>query len=843
MSRLRDILLRIFKGPALLPESTDQPANVLRVAQGAQLRPLGGLSRPPLYYRLWQMANLSTFKGDLGLSSADKTVAIKVTNEGQCFIVFYDCVNDQVRGMGYVGIDDEVDPSDVITPPTLTKPFPSTQVLWKGLDVEAKWNFEYAEQSVLMLNGIDLTFIYKPRPSEFRRMADQIRPIKPEGSSIDIVEENPANASYQFQNVLYLALEPLFKPVSDESYQRALGNNIFVSVVQGDKANEFNSTITGIGTYADPYRYMVITPLELPTEDELVAFINRDTNAQGIVFAELVGTSATMTSDSLFTDAHLYGGVTSYEDTDVFAAPQVDVALTYFKKDPTGQQRGFESAPSPIVTITDAGSMRVQVRVFKDDHPDVDTYDAIRIYLSSYEIVQTDQGWQYDGDLFVYNSGTTKATNGFATEGYVAFKRVLEVPNEDGVYTIAPSLIQPGRPLNAKNKIPPPCTGGIFIYGRWFMWGNPDDLMKIHYTHVATDEIRLPEGGGLMDFIRVPTRAQEDAVTACFDFRGQLVAYTKEDVHQIPSTFFETGIIASSIVAGAINDKCIVNWEGGRQLFLAANFNLYELSIPFEASESNKTPVSKLVNELLGPYIQQYADTTNLDAPHSYVDYGAKQWWLWMAKWGGGITSFCYDFQTQELTGPFDAPGLNCSTSLSQADSRCVGADELGNLLFIDLRSNLTTTEIFSNNTSLTLHDAGTENPDLAYPYTAIPGGPDEGKLIAKAQTIEFSTGWQYVADGNNQGGVYEVSWNLIRGSEAYLILKLFTQAADLTGASSTGYSRTYYIGRLFPKAYGHKLVEFNGNPVRAQATLYCGDDLPFAMRDFTISVKPQGRR
>lgn len=843
MSRLRNILLRVFKGPALLPESTDQPANVLRVAQGAQLRPLGGLSRPPLYFRLWLMQNLSTFKGDLGLSSDDKTAAIKVTNEGQCFIVFYDCVNDQVRGMGYVGIDDEVDPSDVITPPTLTTPNPSTQVLWRGLDIEAKWNFEYAEQSVLMLNGVDLQFIYKPRPSEFRRMADQIRPIKPQGTAIDIVNENPANAQYQWGNVSFQALEPFFTPISDETYKRADGNNIIVSVVQGDKEDEFNSLISGMGTFGDPYVYTVICPSNLPTEDELVAFINRDTNAQGIVVGVLVGASAQMDEDSLFHDARLYGGVTSYEDSDVFAAPQVDVCCTYYKVDPTKNGNGFETAPSPIVTITDAGSRRIQVRVFKDDHPDVDSYKTIRIYLSAYEIVETNQGWQYDGDLFVYNSGTTKATKGFATEGYAAFRRVLEVPNADGVYTIAPSLVQPGRVLNAKNKIPPPCKGAIFIYGRWFMYGNVNDPMAIPFTHSATDEVRLPEGGGLLDYIRVPSRAQNDAVLALFDFRGQLGAYTKEDYHQIPSTFYDTGIVASSVIAGAINDKCIVNWEGGRQLFLGANFNLYELSSPFTASDANQTPVSKLVNELLGPYIQQYADTTDLETPHSYVDYGAKQWWIWMAKWGGGITSFCYDFQTQDLTGPFDAPGLVCSTSISQADSRCIGADQLGNLLVIDLRSNLTTTEIFTNNTSLTLHDAGTENPDLAYPYTAIPSGPDAGKLIAKAQTIQFSTGWQYVADGNNQGGVYEVSWNLIRGSEAYLILTLFTQTADLTGASSTGYSRTYHIGKLFPNAYGHKLVLFNGNPVRAQATLYCGDDLPFAMRDFTISVKPQGRR
>jgi len=830
--QLAPVHIREFKGVSLQRDTTDQKPGTLLSARNAVLRPLGGLATPPPALRLWGTTPLSEYLDGLSLTTADKTVLLKVSNEGHQFLVFYDTVRAKCMGVFYGGAD--ADALSVTAKPTLTLDGAEFCVLWKKLQTGLRWGGNTIMGLVVMGNGCDANLVWDAQEGTIRRMGDHVRPLFPQATATDVSTLEAHDASFTYDGILYQALEPGFDPVNEETYERANGNNVVVNVAQGG-VDYFDSLLEGKGTWAEPYEYTAIVPATLPTNEQMVNFIQTDPNAAGIVNATLLEDRDEVT---LFSGARLEGGITSFDESDVFKSPQVDVVTTYFRRD--SRNIGFESAPSPIFTCKEVGAQRMRVTVTKDDlRPGASEFDAIRIYVSAYTVQEQGQGWAYDGQTFNYSAGETVATDGFATRGYRAFKLALEVPNEDGTYLIAPSLLNDGTELNAEMKMPRPATQFTFAYGRIWSIGDQAHPLRLHYTReFDPSEALFPENTETQNYVTIPSDDPSDRLTAISSYRNQLVAYTKRKARLVPVDWLTAGTAETPVHSGAINQRCAINWTDGQQYYIGGDFNLYRMRQPTDTDDSSAAPVSQLMAPGLGDYLQEFADTTQGSLAHSEIDYLNRQWWFWLITQAGTYKGFCFDFEEKELTGPFDFPEINASCRINDADSRIVGCDDLGNLWVVDLEGAANRFQAFDNTEAVTLYESADSIP-AAYAehsgrgviQTHAIGDPAAVRYILDGQLMEWETGWLYARQPGDLVGWYKIQWSTVQGSAGHVTIKI---------EDDNGNVRTYYYGEVYGRRNPHtQIVMFKGRAVRFTLQAATGDGKPFALRDASLWYKP----
>lgn len=794
-----------FAGVDLKSESSEAqsaPSMSLRRAEGALLYPVGALSRTPTYERLWGLKNLREYILMLGLQAADKGVCILLRNEGYMFLVFYDVIHQQSLGCLYAGPDPDNPP---VGSPTLVLANPSMEVLWKGLAMQRRWSGIRSGTVVIMGNGYDANLVLETSaPVTIRPQNDQIRPLVPLVGMVDPQENVHQDATLQAGNVLFTALEAEFQPVDDAPYRRDYGNNVQVSVVQSGYA-VFSSELSGTGTLIDPFVYTVLCPLTLPTEDQLCNFINRDPNSQGVVSAQVVGTAGVVT---LFPAAPLTGGTSQFAVEDVFAGPFAAACLTYCKKGV--QPNTFsETMPSPVKTCQLSEGGRLSITIDQDTSDYAAQYDTIRIYVAD----------------------VADKAFGLSANYYGSFCFSLEVPNTPGTYVIAPSMLDKTTVLSTEARTAPPCSMFVFDEGRLIMSGNADFPMRVWFTKQATRNQLLPEGIGIFNYIDFPATVVGDAIVALGSYRGSSVAYSKHSAYPYDATNGTTKRYA--ITTGALNSRTVKTWTNGAQYYLGRDYNIYTLTQPVTDARSD-VPDFNLPAPQIGNYLQQYCDVRDTSFAHSVVDTLNKNWWIWLKNKAGGISGFTYQFETAQLTGPFDYPQLMCAEFLEDGDTRMVGMDMAGNLLFMDVQTLTTVGEPFDNDQAITLREPDDLSDDTLDGFGIAMinvGGPT--KYVRRANVIRLQSPWLNCSNAAGMKSFYSVAWQCIQGSSGLVWVTAFNEK---------GQSVTRYYGDVFGRDKPPRvLLRMQGNLIQLLMTVVVGDDLPFALRNVTLEYEPMG--
>lgn len=793
-----------FSGVDLKTESTELPATPampLRRAEGALLTPVGALSRTPPYQEVWGLGNLRTYMAGLGLSSSDKGVCILARNEGILYLLFYDCTNLQSLGSIYAGKDPE---SAYSGPLTLAAVGAELQVLWRGLACQYRWTGKRSGTVVIMGNGFDPNLVLETStPVTIRPLNDQMRPLMPIVAMLDAEEGPHQNATLQANNVLFTALEAGFNPQDDPPYRRDYGNYVQVSVVQSGY-DYFSSSLSGTGTLIDPFVYTVLCPQTLPTEDQLCNYVQHDATAQGVISAQLVGTA---TAVRLFPATSLAGGVAQFKPTDIFAGPYAAACLTYCKR---GVQASTfsETMPSPVATCQLSDGGRLSVTIDQDSAEYVERYDTIRIYVAD----------------------VAAPTFGLSANFYGSFLFALEVPNAAGTYSIAPSMLQTGTVLSVEGRTPPPCSMFVFDEGRLIMSGNSDFPMRVWFAKQASVSQLLPEGLGIFGFKDFPASIVGDAIVALGTYRGATVIYAKRSAYPYDAALTTRRY---AILSGALNSRVVTTWTNGAQYYLARDYNIYTLTQPVTDARS-EVPDFNLPAPQIGNYLQQYIDPTDTHFAHSVVDTLNKQWWIWLRNSSGGMSAFVLNFETAQLTGPFDYPQLMCAEFLEDGDTRMVGMDIAGNFFFMDVQATTTVGEPFQNTSGITLHDAS-EVPDGALDGFGIAAINVAGKVqyVQRANIIRIQSPWLNFADASGKKAFYGVSWQCIEGSAGLVWVVCFNEK---------GQSVVRYYGDVFGRTKPPRVnLRMQGTLLQFLLIVLVGDDRPFAIRNVTLGYEPMG--
>lgn len=752
------------------------------------------------------MPNLKNYAASLGLTTASGTCVILIQNEGRMVLAFYDFTTLQSCGLIRLG-DDPTNPIQAL--PTLTAPNPTMTVLWTGLAIQTKWSGAQSGDFAFMGNGVDDNLVFQISTMTIATEADQVRPLAPTISFVDAEQQAPADAFLQAQGVYFQALEPFFVTYQDYNtpgapYVRARGNFVQVSVVQSNLAY-FESSQSGYGTASNPFLYTVFCPNPMPTEQELVNFIIRDPHAQGLITATL--TATTTVAPVLFPATYLTGGVTQFNPTDVFAGPFAGVLLTYFKKG-AAEGTGAETMPGPVVSTQLFDNGRIAVTVIPDTlSPIGSSYDTVRIYVAD----------------------MAAKTFGFSPESYGAFFFALEVPNAAGTYVIAPSMLSTTKVVSIESRPPPPCSMFVFADNTLLMSGNADRPMRVYNTMFSTKENLVPQGVGIYDYQDYQAGNTDDAIAALGSYRGQAVVYTKYKAYP-----YTTGTITRFALAiGAMNSQTVITWTNGAQYYLGRDLTIYTLTQPVTDARSD-VPDFNLPFPQITNYLKQYCDPTDTVYPNGVVDSLNKEWWLWLRGTVGNMQAFVINLEQNQVTGPIDFPQFMASLFLDAGDTRVIGMDMAGNLLWMDFAQPFTLSETFNNNSALTLYPATTpvDNTLDGFGICQVYSTP-QNEYVQKAQAIRFQTPWMNLNGADSKKGLYSIQFQCVEGSAGIV---------NITAFNDKGQSVTRTYGDVFNYTNPHKiLLGISGSLVQFLMTVIVADDLPFALRSVTFTFEELG--
>jgi hypothetical protein len=823
--KLKQVQIKSPKGVQLVTESTDISLESLRVAENCILRPNGAITRAPTFHKLWDITNLRDVASTLGLTKEDNTCLISIRNEGISFLVFYNVAEGEVLGLFYTG---KTGGSEAHPKPTLTGGTPEYDVLWKYLRENARWRGYVVDDRLYMGNGLDECLVFEQSSQTLRRLGDQLRPIRPVVSVITPTERIGRDAALEYNGITWRALEPFFKPEKEAPYKRGDGNRVKVAVVMGDQVGYYSSTLVGDGSAAAPYFYKVIIPKGGGTTDQLVNFVARDGNAQGVVFCEV----NTIEAIKLFSEAILSGAVSAFDDEDIFAVDDVEVALTYVRGTATsaGSSAGrIETSPSPVVSVKNAGKGRIRVRVTRDTHPTSGQYTGIRIYVGASGIQPIVEPTETE-DKQLLATKKFVSRSAFAVTGYEGLVLALEVPNEDGTYEIAPSFLTQKR-LQAPSRPAPPVSYFAQAADRVFMSGDRTAPLRIYFSpKAATDEAPYES---VDTYVDLPAGEPQDSITGLIEYRGRITAFTKRNAYVIdPRNFERYGL---SLVSGALSHETISAWTDARMMFLSRDYGIYQLELPSLSQKASSVPFGNLVVPQSNEFFSRYVDT--LDAEHAVglADHLNELWWFWLRSKEGRQICFVYDMRTDGICGPIDAPQIGHVTRIDLDDSRIIGADLNGNLYACNTRNEFDERESMlpysASNLEQSRVPVSTAPDNLEGIPVAITGTGVTQKALINAGLLRIATPWTDLGAPNYTKAVYAIRFTTFKNSVGEV---------TITVRNDKGQAITKTYGDVFGKTDHQLLLMIPGKLFQVELQVMYGAGLPFGIRSILCLHKIQ---
>lgn len=373
---------------------TTQIGAAAQKASNILLRPIGAMRSIPVFERLWAIASSSDIPttmraipapGGGTLGNSHKTVALKVSRQGKSYLQFYNFPADQARGLFYLGDDGTFTSGDYdFTAGTgLT-----WTVLATGLDNDARWYGLPMYGQWSLSNGVDdsvcVQLARSKAPGIWRKAGSNIKPSAP------IISLTPPSkdANTQAKLEIRAATVVLTFTAAADRFPGAAGNNcIYVATVNDPYSTALSSTLTGSGTTADPYHYIIHTGSDAPSSSNnaVVAFVNGDSKVVGILTAATASSSALLNATSTALTALSAG--TGTGTSDGFANRTVNIYARYW--DPGTNNLGYEgisSDKSNELIITADTALDILVRVPVDNSVEDGRFDYVRLYMQQGEV-------------------------------------------------------------------------------------------------------------------------------------------------------------------------------------------------------------------------------------------------------------------------------------------------------------------------------------------------------------------------------------------------------------------------------------------------------------------------
>ena len=339
------------------------------------------------------------------------------------------------------------------------------------------------------------------------------------------------------------ATQSLTLTVNADWLAGSAGNNVFKAKIEATFNDTLSSTLTGTGTTADPYYYLLSTPAAGSSIDALVSFINADSKVITFITASKSGNDALLLASSgtvLLANGSGTGVSTGYTNRTV----------TFYQRfwDPGTDGYGYEGVSSPISNeLVIAADANNDIRVWCPVNAAAEDgrFGYIRLYMQFEEA--PDAVWLLINPDSPVPNGLTGAFTRYASTNEITLAGSGWAAND--IVQVATTGTLPTGLTALTNYY----LGTGTAAGRWYLSLTPDGTAVTisdagSGTHMATLQSKcvqigtqtpfLPadEGGLMFDNQNRPLPHTLHAFTNDQVWRGGVTAYPERLYVSKPST-------------------------------------------------------------------------------------------------------------------------------------------------------------------------------------------------------------------------------------------------------------------------------------------------------------------
>jgi hypothetical protein len=591
------------------------------------------------------------------------------------------------------------------------------------------------------------------------------------------------------------------------NYPGANGNSRIQVVIQNSAyATSISSSMTGAGTTSNPYLYTIITGSSAATNstDAIVAFVNADTRAFGILSASKSAADATADTGS-YGPTFLSGGIGS-GTSEGLTSQTCTVYLRYF--DSGSERLGYEGISSDIsntIILDESTRSDILVTITPDPAAEGGRFDLIRVYF------QFGEGsaaiWNYVGEV-ANTSGTKTLQVGTNTEIGAAM------------------AVDQNRPLPYRDCV---MVGSQVWYG-----GGSDNPDLLYVSKSAVDDEIAPEGANAEspELISMARQTSRLKVTALYTDDYRLHVHTNNGVILLNPSDPTADKHIPQVTVGALNPACITEYENSRIFFLGSDLQIYEFSGARygrrNIAAASKDSIEYLLDIANVDKIGQQPDRVN-----TWVDLRSELYWFSFPGQDNTLTSFAYDFQNNGVVGYFDYPKAYAVAKMEPERPETVFCDEDGNLFFMDSREQNDSGDTLDTSLAYTPHAITDPIPVSMAGYGYVDRG---GYRYYQAVQSVIETGFidlGKVTQFKQFGGLL---FSTVKNSRAFM---------DITFANKSGFEVTRTLSDIYSTSTQQLrkiLAQLGGEAVKVKFTIVAAEQSPWIIRNMSLLYRSVGQ-
>jgi hypothetical protein len=807
---MNEFPIREFGTVSSLKESTHLGRQVQELTN-VLLRPAGGFKGPPILERLWGIATFSSLKTAIhgGTSVFTlKTTAVKFSSQGKNFLIFYDWIHSECRGLFYLGDDGTFTGTLNLFSGTVVY-----ESLATGLDADARWYGQRVYDQIILGNGIDDNLIAqlgRTQPAapdaELRYAGSNAVPATPIVSAVPIVTIANVQATWVVSGrasgvALTFTADSLQFPGTS-------GHNIRVGIVY-DSYDTGSPDISrsGAGTLASPYAFTIRTR---PTgagssNNAIVAAVAASTLCFGIMSCTTASSNNAEDVGNWGSTA-LSGGVDANSSVGFFDTIK-SVYLRYW--DPGHNGCGYEapsSAKSADIVIGDsAGNERdIQVKVTGNASVAGGRFTFIRIYLQ------------------------------FGLGDDAIWSLVREVPNTTGtaIYTLGTDVVI-GQAMSIDQGRPLPSKFATFAGQKTWLAGIEGYPSRVAISKQAVEDEKVPEGMNQESFIEVPGQLDESGgaeIRALVSDEQYVHVHTTRGITLVTPS--DLNRFNAPVQGGAMSQNMIAGWERGRTFYLSLSLMLFDFN---GARYGKRDAAFKSLDAAayMRDRVSESALGEGVDRAWMMPDTMTQLLWFWLPDDNGTLRGYAYDTIMEGITGPYDFPKVYASCTLEPNRPEFICVDEGGNLFVWNPASQADHGDELDVQAAFTPRALSYTPPATQNGWLTVTYG---GAKYTQATDCVMETGMLDMGDGSGIKAFRGLTFRSIPNSRALVEITFI-------GKSGISVTRTYGDVGAYQSSRPHKVTcGIQDTAVKIRFRFICAEQKSAIFRDFCVLWEKLGR-
>lgn len=590
------------------------------------------------------------------------------------------------------------------------------------------------------------------------------------------------------------------------AFPGASGNSkIQVAIQYSSYTSTITSTRTGTGTTTDPYLYTIITgnTAGSSSNDAIVAYVNSDTLAVGILEASTAVANATADTGSWAAEFLLNG--VGAGTSDGLTNQTCTVYLRYW--DPGISRVGYEgvsSEKSNEIILTDTENSDILVTIPTDPSAEGGRFGFIRVY-------------------FQFGEGAAAIWNLVGQVANTSGTKTLQI----GTNTVI------GQGMSADQNRPLAFKAVCFVQNQVWHGGSTTTPDLLYISKTATDDEIAPEGASILDpfLIVLPEQTSDFKITALDTDDYRLHVHTSQGVILLDPQNPDENRHIPQVPVGALNPACLVKWEKSKIYYLGSDMAIYE----FDGARYGRRNVSSATKEAQ-LYILDRANLDRVsrepDRVNAWLDVRSELLFYHFPAGDNTLNGFIYDFKNTGVVGELTYPKVYDQAEMEPERTERIFTDEEGNLFVMnsldqeDWGDALTASPIF------TPYSTSTTPPIQFNGYGYV---DYNGKRYYQAVETLIETGFIDLNDPTKYKAFMGGLWTTIQNSRALV---------EVTFTNKSGRSVTRQYGDIGSKGHNqiHKVAaSLGGEAVKVKLRIISAEQAGWVFRNFSLMYRAAG--